>query len=160
MPRPGTVMIVLGWLLLAGLIWWGFNGYLHPNAVLATVTATNGEVVLKRGPDGHYRAPGRINGQTVDFLVDTGATVVAVPEGLARRLSLKPGLAERVHTANGEALAYATHLDEVNLAGARTTGVAAHIVPGMGGDEVLLGMSFLAHFEIAMNGDAMRIRAR
>lgn len=160
MRRTGTVMIALGWLLLAGLIWWGFDNYLNPNARLASVTVKNGEVLLKRGPDGHFRAPGRINGRPVDFLVDTGATVVAVPEALARRLGLKPGLAERVHTANGEAIAYATRLDQVNLGGAATHDVAAHIVPGMAGDEALLGMSFLARFEISMSGDEMRIRSR
>ncbi|MFA5081843.1 MAG: TIGR02281 family clan AA aspartic protease [Hydrogenophilaceae bacterium] len=160
MRRTGTVMIVLGWLLLAGLIWWGFNGYLNPNAQLANVTVANGEVVLKRGPDGHFRAPGRINGQPVDFLVDTGATVVAVPEQLARRLRLAPGRAQRVHTANGEAVAYSTRLDEVNLGGAAAYDVAANIVPGMAGGEALMGMSFLARFEIAMNGDEMRIRGR
>lgn len=160
MRRAGTVMIALGWLLLAGLIWWGFDQYLNPNARLASATVENGEVLLKRGPDGHFRAPGRINGETVDFLVDTGATVVAVPEPLARRLGLERGLAQRVHTANGEAVAYATRLERVDLGGAAGHDVAAHIVPGMAGDEALLGMSFLARFEIAMNGDEMRIRAR
>jgi aspartyl protease family protein len=160
MPRAGSLMIVLGWLLLAGMIWWGFELYLNPNAELANVTVAGGEVVLKRGPDGHYRAPGRIDGQAVEFLVDTGATVVAVPEGLARRLGLKPGAAQRVHTANGDAVAYATRLAEVNLGGAQAANVAAHIVPGMTGDEVLLGMSFLARYEIAMRGDEMRIRGR
>ncbi|NTV95061.1 MAG: TIGR02281 family clan AA aspartic protease [Thiobacillus sp.] len=160
MPRTGTVMIALGWMLLAGMIWWGFDGYLNPNARLADVTVADGEVVLKRGPDGHFRAPGRIDGQPVEFLVDTGATVVAVPEGLARRLHLKPGLAQRVQTANGEAMAYATRLDRVELAGAGADQVAADIVPGMAGDEALLGMSFLTRFEIAMNGDEMRIRKR
>lgn len=160
MQKSGTVMIVLGWLLLAGMIWWGFDHYLNPNARLAEVTVESGEVQLKRGPDGHFRAPGRIDGQPADFLVDTGATVVAVPEALARRLNLKPGLAERVHTANGEAVAYATRLNRVDLGGAVAHDVAAHIVPGMAGDEALLGMSFLARFEIAMSGDEMRIRGR
>lgn len=160
MQRTGTVMIVIGWLLLAGVIWWGFEQYLNPNAHLAEVAGAGGEVVLKRGPDGHYRAPGRINGQPVAFLVDTGATVVALPEALADRLGLQRGAAMRVHTANGEAMAYATRLDEIDLGGAVARDVAAHIVPGMTGDEILLGMSYLGRFEIAMNGDGLRIRGR
>lgn len=160
MRRTGTVMIVLGWLLLAGIIWWGFEQYLNPNAQLAKVSLDTGEVVLKRGPDGHFRAPGRIDGRPVAFLVDTGATVVAVPERVAADLGLERGLAQRVHTANGEAVAYATRLGRVDLGGASADNVAAHIVPGMAGDEALLGMSFLARFEIAMSGDEMRIRAR
>jgi len=153
-------MIVLGWLLLAGLLWWGFDRYLNPNARLANVTSTNNEVVLKRGPDGHFRAPGQVNGQPAEFLVDTGATAVAIPESLALQLGLKRGLAERVQTANGTAIAYATRLDQVSLGGSTASDVAADIVPGMADDEVLLGMSFLMLFKIAMNGDELRISAR
>lgn len=160
MRRTGTAMIVLGWLLLAGMIWWGFDGYLNPNDRLAAVSVAAGEVVLKRGPDGHFRAPGRINGEAVEFLVDTGATVVALPDTLARRLGLRSGPAEHVQTANGDAIAYATRLARVDLAGAAADDVAADIVPGMTGTRVLLGMSFLARFDIVMNGDEMRIRPR
>lgn len=156
--RPGTVMITLGWLLLAGMIWWGFEQYLNPNAKLGSASPTTGEIVLKRGPDGHYRAPGHINGQPVDFLVDTGATVVALPESLAGRLGLRSNQAQRVHTANGETIAYALRVDTVELAGASASNVAAHIVPGMTGDEALLGMSFLSRFEITIAGDEMRLR--
>ncbi len=160
MRRTGTTMMVIGWLLLAGVIWWGVEGHLNPNADLARNTVEGGEVVLLRGPDGHYRAPGEINGQPVEFMVDTGATVVAIPDSLATRLGLARGLAVRVHTANGDAVAYETRLDGVRLGGALATDVAAHVVPGMTGDEVLLGMSFLSRFEIGMRGKEMRVRPR
>jgi aspartyl protease family protein len=160
MKRTGYVMIALGWLLAAGLLWRGFDRVLNPNARLANAMVEDGEVVLQRGPDGHFRAPGQVNGQPVDFMVDTGATVVALPASLARRLGLEPGVPVEVHTANGRAVAYTTRLKQVTLGGAVATDVSAHIVPGMGGDEALLGMSFLARYEIAMNGDEMRIRRR
>ena len=156
--RSGTAMIVAGWLLLAGMIWWGFNQYLNPNAGLKA--SVSGEVVLKRGPDGHYRAPGEINGMPVNFLVDTGATTVAIPESLAWQLGLERGAALRVHTANGDAVAYASRLQQVGLGGAMAYNVAANIVPGMAGDEALLGMSFLKRFDIAMRGNELRIRAQ
>lgn len=160
MRTTGTVMIVLGWLMLAGLIFWGFAGFLAPNRHLDSDVSVAGPTLLKRGPDGHYRAPGRINGQSVDFLVDTGATVVAIPAAMAKRLGLKTGLAERVHTANGEAVAYASRLDSLSLGNATATAVAAHVVPGMAGDEALLGMSFLGRFQIRLSNDEMRIEAR
>lgn len=160
MRRFGTFMMTLGWLMLAGVIWWGFDLYLNPNADLASIAEESGEVELKRGPDGHYRAPGRINGEAVQFMVDTGATVIALPDSVAHRLGLVRGRAVRVHTANGEAVAFATRLAEVNLGGAVAYDVAANIVPGMAGEHILLGMSFLARFEIAMSGDVMRIRGR
>lgn len=160
MRRTGLTFLTLFWLLAGGLVWWGFTHYLNPNARLAETAVMGGEIVLKRGPDGHYRAPGRINGQPVDFLVDTGATVVALPGALADRLGLTRGATVRVHTANGDAIAYATRLHQISLGGAAAERVTAHIVPGMQGDETLLGMSFLSRFDIAMSGDEMRLRPR
>lgn len=160
MRRTGTAMIVIGWLLLAGVIWWGMEGFLSPNRDLDAQLESGGPVRLLRGPDGHFRAPGRINGQPVRFMVDTGATVVAVPETVARRLGLERGPAVRVVTANGEAVAYATRLDSVGLGGASARRVAGHIVPGMGGEDVLLGMSFLARFHITMRGREMVVEPR
>jgi aspartyl protease family protein len=117
--------------------------------------------VLKRGPDGHYRGPGLINGVPVDFLVDTGATEVALPESVARKLNLERGVAMRVHTANGDSVSYATRtrLAQVSMGGITAHDIAASIVPGMAGNEALLGMSFLGRFEVTMTGDEMRIQS-
>lgn len=164
MRRIGILMIVAGWLLLAGLIWWVMSGALErrldPNADLAVVTGPRAEIVLQRGRDGHYRAPGRINGQPVDFLVDTGATQVAIPEDLARRIGLRAGRPFQARTANGVAIAYATRLDSVFLGGLEARDVAGSIIANPGGDEVLLGMSFLSRYEIGIRDGEMRLRAR
>ncbi len=157
-------MIVAGWLLLAGLIWWVMGGALerqhNPNAELARVTEPAGEIVLKRGRDGHYRAPGRINGLPVDFLIDTGATQVAIPLEPARAMNLRAGRAFQAQTANGLALAYATRLDSVSLGGLQARDVAGTIMANPGTEEVLLGMSFLSRFDIAIRDGEMRLRAR
>lgn len=164
MRRTGLLMIVAGWLLLAGLIWWVMGGALerrhNPNADLAQVTTPRAEIVLKRGRDGHYRAPGRINGQPVDFLVDTGATQVAIPADLARRIGLRAGRPFQARTANGVTIAHATRLDSVSLGGLETRDVAGTLIANPGSDEVLLGMSFLSRFEIAISDGEMRLRAR
>ncbi len=164
MRRSGLLMIIAGWLLLAGLIWWVLGGALesrdHPNADLATVSGPRREVVLKRGRDGHYRAPGRIDGQPVEFLVDTGATDVAVPLELAQSLGLKAGAPFQAQTANGITLAYATRLDRVNLGGLEAHDVAGTLIANPGSDEVLLGMSFLSRCDLSMRDGKMRLRAR
>lgn len=157
MRRTGVVMLVLGWLLIAGLLWWGFDRHLNPNAELGTDT-THGPVLLKRGPDGHYVAPGLINGQPVTFLVDTGASHVAIPLGTAQKLGLQSHRAQRSHTANGEVVTYATRLDSVALGGLAARDVAGSILPSMPGDAVLLGMSFLSRFHISMRNDEMLIQ--
>mgnify|MGYP002348806255 CR=1 FL=1 len=157
-------MIVAGWLLIAGLIWWVMGGALerrhNPNAELAQVVGARDEIVLKRGRDGHYRAPGRINGQPVDFLVDTGATQVAIPLDLARSIGLRAGRAFQAQTAMGVTVAYATRLASVSLGGLETRDVAGTLIANPGSDEVLLGMSFLSRFEISMRDGEMRLRAR
>ncbi len=157
MRRTGVVMMVLGWLLIAGLLWWGFERYLNPNAALA-IDAAPGPVLLKRGPDGHYVAPGRINGHEVTFVVDTGASHVAIPLATAQRLGLQSHRAQRSHTANGEVVTYAIRLDSVALGGLTARDVAGSILPGMSGDAVLLGMSFLSRFHVSMRNDEMLIQ--
>jgi aspartyl protease family protein len=160
MRRSGTFMLILGWLLIAGLIWWVMDGQLRPNAHLASVTGDRFEVVLERGMDGHYDAPGFINGQPVHFLVDTGATQVAVSADLAARLGLPRGPAGQAQTANGTVTTFATRLETVSLGGLTAHNVAGGILPRMPDDAVLLGMSFLSRFDVTIRGDEMVIRRR
>jgi len=165
MRRGGVLMIIAGWLLLAGLIWWVMAGQLerrnNPNAGLAEVAGDVAhEVVLQRGRDGHYRAPGRIDGHPVAFLVDTGATEVAIPKALADSIGLRAGRAFQAQTANGPTVAYATRLASVSLGGLEAREVAGTIIANPGSAEVLLGMSFLSRFDIAISYGEMRLRAR
>ena len=115
-------------------------------------------MVLKRNRAGHYVASGRINGEPVVFLVDTGATDVALPLSLAHRLGLTLG-AERVSkTANGNVRTWSTRLDSVGLGGLTARGVSAAVMPNMPGEEVLLGMSFLKRFELLQRGKTLTLR--
>ncbi|MDO9226616.1 MAG: TIGR02281 family clan AA aspartic protease [Pseudomonadota bacterium] len=163
MRRTGLLMMIAGWLLLAGLIWWVMGGALerreNPNARLAEVTSPRAEIVLQRGRDGHYRAPGRINGHAVDFLVDTGATQVAIPLELAKAMGLRAGKAFQAQTASGLTLAYATRLDSVSLGGLEARDVSGTLIASKGAEEVLLGMSFLSRFDIAIRAGEMTLRA-
>lgn len=116
------------------------------------------QVVLEQGRGGHYLAEGRINGQPVAFLVDTGATDVAVSEREARRLGLDFGPRVTVMTAAGPAPAWVTRLDAVEIGGLRAENVRASITPGLG-DQALLGMSFLKQFSLRQEGGTLVIAA-
>lgn len=105
------------------------------------------QVILDQGQGGHYFAEGAINGQPVRFLVDTGATDVAISESAARRMGLDFGPRVTVMTAAGPAPAWITRLDTVQVGDLRVGNVRASITPGLG-EEALLGMSFLKHFSI------------
>ncbi|MDP4916602.1 MAG: aspartyl protease family protein, partial [Haliea sp.] len=84
--RMGLAMQVLAWVVLLGLGVFYFNDVLerqlNPNQRLQTQYTEDGvrEVVLQRNRLGHYVTSGEINGQPVTFLLDTGATGVAIPE--------------------------------------------------------------------------------
>lgn len=162
--RMGLGMMVIAWVLALGFGAWLFGDLLdrqvNPNQTLATRYGDGGvrEVALKRNKYGHYVTSGEINGRPVTFMLDTGATGVALSSGLARSLGLQRGPAFRSRTANGDVLSYATRLDSVAVGGIVLHDVPASIVTGMDMDEVLLGMTFLKHLEFTQRGDTLTLR--
>ncbi|MDW7745431.1 TIGR02281 family clan AA aspartic protease [Halomonas sp.] len=161
--RAGLGMMLLFWVLfLGGGAWW-FHGYLeaqrNPNAHLANVAVGEGEpLVLERNRAGHFVATGRINDQPVEFLLDTGATYVAVPAGMAERLGLESTGSAWFNTANGRVRGELTLLDEVSLGGFSAREVRGSISPGLTGEAALLGMSFLDRFDIEIRDARMVLR--
>lgn len=157
-------MTYASWILGLALLTWVFSGVLdwqrNPNSRVQTrITEEDSrEVVLKRNRQGHYIATGKINGQPVEFLLDTGATHVSIPASIARHLALRPGAPRRVQTANGSITTYATTLNSVELGDIELNRVAASINPHSNADEVLLGMAFLKHLELVQRGNTLTLR--
>ncbi|MEE4191306.1 MAG: TIGR02281 family clan AA aspartic protease [Halieaceae bacterium] len=161
--RMGAGMLVLAWLLFGGLAVYWFDGMLerqrNPNQTLnSTVRDGFREVVLKRNRAGHYVTSGKINGQDVVFMLDTGATTVAIPGHIAAGLSLPRGQEFMTQTANGLARAYSTRLDVVSIGDIALSNVSAGVSPGLQTEEILLGMSFLQHIEFTQRGDTLILR--
>lgn len=157
-------MIIIAWVLIFGMLIW-FFGVLeknkrNPNQNVSTQVLSGGEkeVVLESGSFGHYVATGKINNTEVTFLVDTGASYVSVPEGVANKVGLKKGAEMLVSTANGTISVYATTLDEVSIGDIKLYDIKADINPHMESDEILLGMSFLRDLSIFHKGDQLTIR--
>jgi aspartyl protease family protein len=159
-----NIMAILAWLtfmVLAGFFFHEMLGQQHnPNQSVATKLGEGGmkEVVLKRNRYGHYVTSGAINGEPVVFLLDTGATGVAVPAAVAKRLGLQAGQPFQTRTANGIAVSYATRLDRVSVGDISLANVRASITPGLTGEEILLGMSFLRQVEFTQRGDMLTLR--
>jgi aspartyl protease family protein len=153
-----------GWLLALGLLSLMFQQVLdflqNPNRNVALTSTASGvqEVRLKRNRQGHYVATGRINGQEVVFMLDTGATTVSVPEKLAQRLGLARGAAQTHQTAAGPVTGYRTVLDSVDVGGIVLRNVRASINPAVTDPQVLLGMSFLSKVEFAQQGKTLVLR--
>ena len=152
-------MVYIGWIVLLLLITLLMQRWLDKQYNPNQQVRSNGawQVVLQRNRYGHYVSNGKINGRTVVFLLDTGATQVGVPGELAAELNLKPGPAVQVGTANGIITAYRTQLETVELGPLQQDNVAAIINPAMQGEEVLLGMSFLKHLTLVQQQDQLSL---
>jgi len=157
-------MIAVAWILLLGLMTLLFSNYLehqeYPNQSLEKGHSIqdNNKVVLKMNRAGHYLAPGKINNVAVKFLLDTGATDVAIPEKLASQIGLRKGSRTMSQTANGIVRSYSTVLDSISIGGIELNNIRASIFPGMPSGEVLLGMSFLKHLEMTQTGDTLTLK--
>jgi aspartyl protease family protein len=116
-------------------------------------------VMLQRDRTGHFLADGEINGHAVLFLVDTGATDVAISEKTARAMGLEFGPRITVMTAAGPSPAWRARLDRVSLGSLALENVRATITPGLG-REALLGMSFLQYFNLRQEGDQLVLESR
>ena len=116
------------------------------------------EVRLLSNGQGHFVADGAINGRGVRFMLDTGATDVAIPESLARDLGLQPGAPVMLSTANGRTQGYRTRLDNLQLGDIQLRDVRALVVPGLDGAQVLLGMSALKQLEFTQRGGTLLLR--
>ena len=156
-----TSMIVVGWLLLFGVVYWFFSSWTEreSNPNRNVVAAAGTEITLSRNRAGHYMADGEINGERVTFMLDTGATTIALPGALARRLGLKLGPTMEMSTAAGPATAYPTRLASVRLASIEMRDLAAVVSERMQPDDVvLLGMNFLKRLEMVQRGDQLVLR--
>lgn len=115
---------------------------------------------LERGPGGHYFADAEVNGMTVHFLVDTGASGVALTTADAQRVGLQFSPFEFTAVgrgASGDVRGKLVTLDRVTLNGRTVENVSGAIIEG--GDTSLLGQSFLTRLgTIEMNGERMVIR--
>ena len=161
--RAGITMTVIAWLILLAILF-GLFEYIstqrsNPNQnIVTTINGQHREITLQRNAYGHYVSSGTINGHDVVFLLDTGATDIAIPEAVADDIGLSKGYGFYVKTANGNARAFRTRLDTVSIGDISRSALNATILTNMTGREVLLGMNFLKHFEMLQQGRTLTIR--
>ncbi|MBX3552829.1 MAG: TIGR02281 family clan AA aspartic protease [Pseudolabrys sp.] len=155
-------------LVLSGVLVGKYSDkFMNPKAAMANVTpspkpaapgaaAYYGEMVLARGDGGHFHADGRVDGRAgIPFVVDTGASVVALRESDAARIGHRPAKGDytaRISTANGIILGARVQLDSVEIGSIKARDVAAIVLPDAALSTNLLGMSYLSklkRFEVA-----------
>ena len=121
------------------------------------------EVQVFRNERGLYTTVGAINGLTVPFLVDTGASTVAMNSAQARRLGIDfrvDGEPATVVTASGYAEAWKVTLKSVKVGAIEVKGVEAVVIDGDQPATTLLGMSYLSRLEIDNDGQFMTLRLK
>lgn len=119
------------------------------------------QIVLTAGTGGHFVTQGSINGRTVEFLVDTGATNVAMGQDVARRLGIdfEKGELGRSSTANGVVTTYRVRLAKVRIQDVEVYDVEASVLPGSM-SSVLLGNSFLTRFQMKRENEQLTLSKR
>lgn len=146
--RFGTGFALLTLLVIGILFYLYVTNYFesarNPNREVS-VQGSERSLVLQQSRDGHYRVSGLIDGYPVTFMLDTGASDIALSEGLATQIGLEKGMRGQAYTANGVTAQWTTTINEINIGGLLMKNVRASILPNMD-DEVLLGMDYLRHF--------------
>jgi aspartyl protease family protein len=161
--RAGKVLMLLAWAAGMFLATRYFGEWEqrqeNPNAV---ITSQHGdgyiEVQLAGNRQGHFVSTGKINGHPVQFLLDTGATDVSIPGDVADALRLSRGAPVEVNTANGRTQGFRTSLERLQIGDIVLRNVRALVMPGMDGEQVLLGMSAMKQLEFTQRGGNMLLR--
>ena len=152
---PHGFKLLTLWLLLGAAVFVGVQWWLR-QAEQTRFEVRGGTVELRRGADGHYHWPGRINGRAVDFLVDTGATGTAIPATLARELGLEPIAAVRSNTAGGVANGQLVRADLELRGGVSVQRLRMVALPDLGAGP-LLGMDVLGRLHWRQSDGLLRI---
>ncbi|CAM3789740.1 retropepsin-like aspartic protease family protein [Rheinheimera salexigens] len=154
---------IIAWLLLMAMLYLFFqdaiDAQLNPNQQLNSSIGTKGEVrtVLIRNRAGHYVGTALVNQHPIDFMLDTGATTVAITVEAARQLGMPQGQAMQVNTANGLTTAYRSQIAQLQLGDIILYNIPASIVPNLAGTEILLGMSALKQLEFHQQGNQLTL---
>ena len=156
----GHKFIIAMWIVIMIMVFFLFQNTLdndyNPNQEIQA--NSDNSVTLQRNRYGHYVTQGKINNQPVTFLLDTGASDISIPSKIAQKLKLKKGQERRYQTANGIIVGNLTTLNSASIGNIKLRNIRASINPKMGGDEILLGMSFLKYIEFTQRGDTLILR--
>ena len=133
-----------------------------PTSVGASTRSSEGKtIVLQAVSGGHFVTPGRINNEAVQFLVDTGATMVAMGQQDAERIRLnyRQGELFRANTANGTVTGWRVKLNSIMIGDVTIYDVEAAVIPGSM-PHILLGNSYLSRFQMRRENEQMTLVKR
>lgn len=148
--------MVLFWLGALGVMYVAMERYLQPSEA---VVLSNGGLQLQRQRDGHFYADGSINGQPVRFMVDTGASSIAVTDALAQRAGLEGGQVVQFQTANGPRMGRLVRAQNIQVGPLQVRNLTVGTgYTGRTAQDALLGQNFLRQFQVSIQGDVLELR--
>lgn len=118
-------------------------------------STTGGPLVLAQGHQGHYFVDGLVNQHKLNFVIDTGASLVSLPQGMASSAGLSCQQQIVTNTANGQSPACTTIIQTLKFGTFTLKNVAAIISPNL--DQPLLGMNVLKQFRVVQDSGEMRL---
>lgn len=144
------------WIAALALMYLAMERYLQP---AASVVMTDGSLQLPRHRDGHFYVEGSINGQPVRFMVDTGASTIAVTDALAQRAGLEGGEVVQFRTANGTRTGRLVRAQNIAVGPLQARNLTVGTgYTGSHAQDALLGQNFLRQFDVRMRGDMLELR--
>ncbi|NOR81150.1 MAG: TIGR02281 family clan AA aspartic protease [Methyloprofundus sp.] len=135
----------------------------HPNDIFQQMLSknpienTDKGIIISADRRGHYSGVGMINQHKMKFMIDTGATSIAIPSELAKQASLQFGMPVVSHTAAGNVRAYQTTIPTLKIGSITLRNTHAVILDKL--DQVLIGMSVLKQFKVTQYDGKMIIES-
>lgn len=150
-------MFVIAWICGFGLLILFFHHFGSEKGE-SVYSARHGTLTISADAQGHYWVDGEINQHPVRFVIDTGATYVAVPQALAMKLDLKGHYPVMLNTAGGTVHGELTRARHMSFSGFTFNNVKVVIMPDVKTDTALLGMNVLSQFSITQKNNQLIIK--
>ncbi len=154
--RTGRFMFLFVWIIIFIGLFLFF--YYQGDSKSKVLIVSQHEYVLTADASGNYFIQGRINDYPVEFLVDTGASLVAIPQQIADKLKISGRYPISLSTANGITTGSLTRLEQISFGAFTLYDIKAVIIPNRNDDTVLLGMNVLSHFNITQSKKKLILR--
>ncbi len=112
-------------------------------------------MVLTQGMNGHYFVDGAVNGQFLNFVIDTGASMVSLPQGYGDSAKLKCLKTGVLNTANGDNIVCKSIVQQLKFGTFTLYDVEVLLVPNL--SQPLMGMNVLKRFQMEQNGSQLKL---
>jgi aspartyl protease family protein len=154
--RTGRFMFLVVWIIIfIGLfLFFSYQGTQQSEVLISN----QHEFVVTADAQGNYFVKGRINNYPVNFLIDTGATTLAIPQNVADKLHLVGAYPVVLYTANGEVTGALARVEELSFGAFTLHNVKAVIIPKNNDETVLLGMNVLRYFNVSQDKAQLKLK--